>query len=372
MQYSQRQQSLNKQYKFGVDMYLPESGVQISHYSFSSINKSRFVGCDSYFNDNITENNEFIYPIFHPSASTKNKGAIILLHGLNERFWNKYLTWAEYLCSKTGKAIILFPIAYHMNRSSNNWTNPRLINPYYQNRLKEINENQSQSLANIAFSERISQNPLRFYNSGKQTLNDLIHLMNEIQEGEHPLLEAKTKIDFFAYSIGALLAQVAFIANPNGLLSNSKLFLFCGGSIFSSMAGESRLIMDKVAFEKLYEYYQHHFDASKTKESENDATFQSFYSMICLEHNQENRMVFFDKNRERIKGISIKSDKVIPYSGVEIALGKTNAHKCIELLDADYNFTHEVPFPTNQPQQIQEIDSMFIRVFDTAAEFLSV
>lgn len=372
MQYNQRQQVLNKVYKFGEDLYLPDSKIQISHYSFQSTYQYGFDTRQSYFNDNITENNQFLYAVFHPSERTKNTGAIILLHGLNERFWNKYLTWAEYLCSKTGKAVILFPIAYHMNRSSSTWTNPRLINPYYQNRLEEVDENQSLSLANIAFSERISQDPLRFYNSGKQTLNDLVQLMSEIQQGEHPLFEAKTKIDFFAYSIGALLAQVAFIANPKGLLNNSKLFLFCGGSIFSSMAGESRLIMDKVAFEKLFDYYQHYFNASSTNESEKDGTYQGFYSMICMEHNQEKRRNFFEKNKTRIKGISIKSDKVIPYSGVEIAMGKSNANDCIALLDTNYGFTHEVPFPTNKPQQTEGIDSMFLRVFDTASEFLSV
>ena len=370
MQYSQRQQDLNKQYKFGVDMHLPESGIQISHYTFQSTYEYGLDARNSYFNDNITENNQFLYPVFHPSAQTKNKGAIILLHGLNERFWNKYLTWAEYLCTKTGKAVILFPIAYHMNRSPCTWTNPRMINPFYQNRLKEVGDNQSLSLANIAFSERISQNPLRFYNSGKQTLQDLVQLMNEIQLGNHPLLETETKIDFFAYSIGALLAQVAFLANPNGLLTHSKLFLFCGGGIFSSMAGESRLIMDKVTFEKLFDYYQHHFDVSKTNESEKDTSFQGFYSMICLEHNQEKRMEFFEKNSNRISGISMKTDKVIPYSGVETAFGKSNAHNSIELLDPDYNFTHEVPFPANQADQMHEIDNMFLRVFDTAAEFL--
>ena len=370
MQYSQRQQVLNKQYKFGVDMYLPDSEVQINHYSFNSTYQYGFDSRNSYFSDNITENNQFLYLIFHPAMRKKTKDAIILLHGLNERFWNKYLTWAEYLCTKTGKSVILFPIAYHMNRSPCNWTNPRLINPFYQNRLKEVGENQSLSLANIAFSERISQNPLRFYNSGKQTLNDLVQLMSKIQQGEHPLFESKTKIDFFAYSIGALLAQVAFLANPQGLLTNSKLFMFCGGSIFSSMAGESRLIMDKVAFEKLFDYYQHHFDASKMKESEKDSAFDGFYSMICLEHNQEKRIEFFEKNLSRIQGISINTDKVIPYSGVETAIGTTNAHNSIELLNPDYNFTHEVPFPINQPQQIQEIDTMFLRVFDTAGQFL--
>lgn len=369
MQYHQRQQILNKEYNFGTNMCLPESEIQVIHSSFKSNYISKFDIHNSYFSDKVIENDQFQYAIFQPSENMKNRDAIILLHGLNERYWNKYLTWAEYLCAKTGKAIILFPIAYHINRSPCEWTNPRLINSSYQSRLQKVGNNQSVSLANIAFSERIAENPLRFYNSGKQTINDLTQLINIIQKGQHPLFEQNTKIDFFAYSIGAFMAQIAFLANPEGLLTNSKLFMFCGGSIFSSMLGESRLIMDKVAFEKLYNFYQYNFNVDTIHESANDYILQAFYSMICTEHDSEKRMNFFKNNLDRISGISIKSDKVIPYTGIENAMGISIAHECIELLEANYNFTHETPFPTNQPLQIEDIDKMFIRIFETASNF---
>ena len=54
--------------------------------------------------DRIQENKSFSYAIFTPSGRKKNNEAIILLHGLNERTWEKYLTWAEYLTHTTGKA----------------------------------------------------------------------------------------------------------------------------------------------------------------------------------------------------------------------------------------------------------------------------
>jgi len=41
----------------------------------------------------IPENRSFRYPVFKSSNPAKNKQAIILLHGLNERNWSKYLVW---------------------------------------------------------------------------------------------------------------------------------------------------------------------------------------------------------------------------------------------------------------------------------------
>ena len=62
------------------------------------------------------------------------------MHGLNERNWSKYLTWAEYLSSKTGKIVILFPIAFHINRSPVGWSNPRYLQSIFTKRKNEIGE----------------------------------------------------------------------------------------------------------------------------------------------------------------------------------------------------------------------------------------
>ena len=62
----------------------------------------------------IRENTDFKYTVFAPKSNEKFSNAILLLHGLNERSWEKYLPWAEYLCKETGKPVILFPIAFHM------------------------------------------------------------------------------------------------------------------------------------------------------------------------------------------------------------------------------------------------------------------
>ena len=63
-------------------------------------------------------------------------------------------------------------------------------------------------------------------------------------------------------------------------------------------------------------------------------------------------------------------DVVIPYQGVEKALGMELAHKCIDLLDFDFDYTHENPFPVNGRIDRKKVDASFEQVFSKAAEFL--
>ena len=59
-----------------------------------------------------------------------------MLHGLNERKWDKYLAWAHYLAEETGKPVIIFPTSFHINRSLPEWLNPRLMNTRAEFRRK--------------------------------------------------------------------------------------------------------------------------------------------------------------------------------------------------------------------------------------------
>ena len=100
--------------------------------------------------NNIQENKSFSYTIFTPKGSRKTNQAILLLHGLNERNWDKYLTWAEYLSLATGKAVILFPIAFHMNRTPGNWYNPRALMPWVARRKQEVEHLNNSTFVNVA------------------------------------------------------------------------------------------------------------------------------------------------------------------------------------------------------------------------------
>jgi len=319
----------------------------------------------------IGENFSFEYPIFMPSGVTRSDKAIFLLHGLNERNWSKYLSWAEYLCEKTGKPIILFPIAFHVNRSPLSWTNPRNLKYLLDMRRQRNGDDRSLSFANVTFSERISEHPDRFYKSGRQSLNDLSKLTADIKNGSHPFFVENTQIDIFAYSIGAFLAEITMMTNPQNLFTDSKLFMLCGGGIFSSMQGESRYIMDKNAYERLFNYYQYQFVEETKSTFLHDKAFESFNSMISIERNQKERESFFNRMGNRIKGISLMRDKVMPYFGMTEALGKSCANERISLLDFPFDYSHENPFPVGKLIDSKEVDLAFNQIFEEAVEFLA-
>lgn len=367
MNYCQRFAELINLYRQGTDCSMADTKTAIRFFPFgSALRPETLLPNDKA----IEENYSFEYPVFLASDNRKHDEAILLLHGLNERNWNKYLTWAEYLCINTGKPVILFPIAFHMNRSPASWSTPRALASLLNFRRRKYNDDRSISFANVALSDRISQNPERFYMSGRQTYSDLISLFETIKSGRHPLFREDTQIDIFAYSIGAFLAQVALMANPGKLFSRTRLFMFCGGSIFRSMHGISRSIMDRAAFEKLYDYYIHVFGSESDDKWSRDEAFNAFYRMISPDRFWAQREAFFEQSGERIKGIVLARDRVIPYQGVEEALGEKKAKERIELLDFPFPYSHENPFPANS-SDISSVNRFFTDVFSRAASFLA-
>lgn len=370
MDYSQRFITLNSVFRLGVDTTLEDSQIDIRFFTFRSSYSCADSEMTYHADKHIEENLSFIYPIFTPAENKRSNRAILLLHGLNERDWNKYLTWAEYLCMETGKPVILFPIAFHVNRSPKSWSVPRKLQEILNLRRQKNGNDRSISFANVVLSKRMSENPFLFYTSGRQTLFDLTHLFEEIKKGNHPLFCENTQMDIFAYSIGTLLAQITLMTNPKQLFSHSKLFMFCGGSIFDKMYGVSRFIMDKEAYDTLYSYYSYYFGKEKSQEWTRDKVFDSFYSMISDKINQEKRLSFFNEKVGSIKGILLKKDTVIPFEGVQKAVGKDFLSANAQILDFDFSYSHENPFPVGDHSDSKNVNEAFKRVFSEAANFL--
>ncbi len=327
--------------------------------------------------DDIMENKSFSYPVFVPSFSEPHGKAIVLLHGLNERSWLKYLPWAYHLAANTNRPVILFPIAFHMNRSPEMWANPRAMMPLLNSR-QQIKELEKSTFANVALSQRLSDDPLRFFVSGRQSAEDLIQLIETIKDGNYPLLKSNAQIDFFAYSIGAFLAQIMFIANPKSLLSASRLFLFCGGAHFSEMFGTSRLIMDSDAYARLRKYYLDDF----LKELQVSTPFslymlgnqlgEAFVSMVSPECNKKFRQERLAGLRDRIRVVSLKKDKVIPSSYIQSTFACINnpVKGMVQELDFPYEYSHEIPFPVLNSSNAVLVDRCFTRVFEPVVDFL--
>lgn len=372
MDYITRYQQLAKELTGVPALLSGDSGIAVRYFPFYSqtliagaAESSRLVS-----NDRVPENQQFQYPVFYSTRKTRQQEVIVLLHGLNERSWTKYYTWAEYLCSTTGKAVILFPIAYHVNRSPVDWSNPRVLQQLLAQRKERTGNDRSLSFANLALSERLSEQPLRFFTSGRQSYFDLISLCTAIINGRHSFFAPETRVDVFAYSIGAFLAQILFLSNPSGLFSNSRLFMFCGGGIFSSMCGSSRSIMDTASYNRLYRYYMDEFNLDEAENSTGSEPARTFFSMIAPFNLKEKRLQLFQGLKDRLKGISLSNDKVIPYQGVQLAMGTALAGQTVSLLDFPYAYTHENPFPVSLPES-KEVDRAFFKVFKIASEFLA-
>jgi pimeloyl-ACP methyl ester carboxylesterase len=369
MNYTERYQELTHLLAGGEERQLLPSGVRVRYFPFTSTPVvCESAGHEDLLDDRVPENARFSYPVFYTDRGNSRQDVILMLHGLNERNWHKYFTWAEYLCQSTGKAVVLFPIAYHVNRSPHAWTNPRILADLLEQRKQRNGVDRSLSFANVALSERLSEKPIRFFTSGRQSYSDIVQLITEISDGRHPLFADNPRVDVFAYSIGAFLAQIMFLTEP--LFAASRLFIFCGGGIFSAMYGCSRTIMDATSYKRLYAYFLNEFSIEEAGKLVGKRLAESFYSMIAPPYLRDMRLQLFSQMKSRMQGISLKNDKVIPYLGVKQALGDNLAEETFTVLDFPYAYSHENPFPVSGNNN-HEVDEAFLKIFNMASGFLA-
>jgi len=374
----QRQKELLFRFRTGIAKKTERLHLRIEKFGFvSEVKRSPVNG--KYENPTkdveIQENRSFTYPVFAPAGKNGFRSCILLLHGLNERSWDKYLYWAEYLAVNTRKPVILFPIAFHINRAPSDWGNPRSMALLMDKRRKDFGDPGSLSFVNAALSERLTEAPVRFYNSGRQTVRDISWLAKQIRNGDHPLFPGGATMDLFGYSIGSFLAEILLMANPGNLFSSSRLFIFCGGTIFSHMHGESRYIMDKTAYDRLFKYYCDEWFSYPADEGYRETVEymnlrNAFNSMIRPEINRDTRENFFKRYKTRIAGISLLKDKIMPFEGVEACMGNKPARECFEVVDFPYEYSHESPFPANGRIDEEVLDTSFRYVFRKCAAFL--
>jgi hypothetical protein len=353
---------------------IPDSEIKIHNILFhSDVPLNEFANkCDTL----IAENQSFSYPVFTPRCGTSDK-VILLLHGLNERSWVKYLVWAYYLAENTDSYVILFPISFHINRSPSSWKDPRAMIPFMKDRNSSLGEINMSSFANIALSNRLTEDPMRFFKSGYQTSSDIVKLLSTIRNGEHEIIPKTSDFNIFAYSIGAFLAEIILMGNPEKLFSQSKLFIFCGGSVFSNMQGSSKLIMDSLAFQKVYTYYLYDFEKTLIGKSplvdflRTSQIGMAFRSMIDLGRLKTFRENILNKLRDQIHSISLLKDSVIPCKGVISTLGGFDKKNIVDIWDLPYSYTHENPFPVLGLPLSKKVDYWFEKVFSEAALFLA-
>jgi hypothetical protein len=302
----------------------------------------------------------------------------MMFHGLNEKYWHKYLTWAYRLCLLTGKAVVLFPIAFHMNRAPHDWSDSRKMYALSEKRKLQFPDIIDSTLTNVAISSRLQTRPQRYLWSGLQTYHDVIDFMSGIRGGSHPFISNNATFDIFAYSIGTFLSQILMMANHDQLFEKSRLFIFCGGATFNRYSPVTKFILDSEANVELYSYAIEHLD-SHLKHDKRLGHFLGndhlegtcFRSMLNYKTLKDFREMSFRSMSDRIAAIGLIQDTVIPpYEMMNTLKGSSlDISIRVDTLDFDYPYKHEDPFQP-VPKYNDLLMTSYTDVFDTVAEFL--
>ncbi|SFD81487.1 DUF6051 family protein [Thermophagus xiamenensis] len=377
---------LKKQFNLNEPVHPVDDNVVIHTFPFESksLKDQSSVLLNSNFDDSINsldlfdinnnKNQYFRYSVFEPVKRQDRNRAILLLHGLNERSWEKYLSWAYVLALETGIPVILFPLANHINRSPISWSVPRQMIKVVGLREKSYGKIRNSTFVNAALSERMDLVPELFVYSGIQSVADLVTLSQQIIRGKHPLFNAGTAVDFFSYSIGAFVTEVLLLSNPFNLYDDSRAFFFCGGSTFDQMDGRSRTILDDRAFERLKTFLlQTDFSALKRKfpgflMPVGEMIWDAFTSVISLERFRKKPVKTLQRVIQNIKAIGLKKDLVIPGEAIYKTL-KIDPKSNVRVIDFDFSYSHEAPFPIANNAVSWKVDRSFKNIFNEASGY---
>ncbi len=325
----------------------------------------------------VPENRCFKYHVFHKNTTEKAKDVILLFHGFNEKTWDKYLPWAKRLNELTGKAVVLFPISFHMNRAPAEWSDRRIMYKVANEREKYYPHIEATSLFNVAISLRLHIRPQRFIYSGLQTFYDVKSFIDDVRASKIPIIDADANFDIFAYSIGCLLGEILMMANPKNYFENSKIFMFCGGPVFNRLSPVSKFILDSEANVSLYSFIVEHLEnylktdpqlAHYLSELHPEGIF--LRSMLNYTYYRKFREETLGKIGKRIMAVGLEQDIVIPsYEIVNTLKGANhNLPTIVEVMDFDYPYKHEDPFPV-RTKYPDDVNKNFEKVMEKAANF---
>lgn len=383
---------------------LPELGVQIAHYNFNSGTAADILGgshqlcCrvhqldfeDKYKTaaeqDHVLDlsdyeiacNRDFRIHLIQSSDVALAEGFIVLLHGLNEKKWDKYLPWAYELARNTKKAVVLFPIAFHMDRAPAHWSDRKEMHTVAQERAADPG-NAASSFINAAISARMEKHPQRLFWSGLQTYSDMLQLLDMVRNGHIPSISRDAQPDLFGYSIGSFLSCILLMANPGGLFEHSKLFCFCGGMTIDRMFPISKYIMDARSSITMQSGFAEllssgfasdpHLGHYQDKALHRDESW--FKTMLRYNYFQKERESRLLELQDQIQVLVLKNDDVAPPIEALNTLqgGYRDIPIQVHIDDYTHAYSHINPFPVGN-KQAEHIDQAFRRFTKMASDFL--
>lgn len=326
----------------------------------------------------ISSNIHFKYHVLQVGSVKPAKEVLLFFHGLNEKTWDKYLPWAYGLAKKTGKAVVLFPIAFHMDRAPELWSDRREMLRIAEERGASDLENSEYSFVNAAISSRMEAHPQRMFWSGLQTYTDVSDLIKLMRKGGLEEVDKECKIDLFGYSIGAFFSMMLLLSNPDGCFDESKLFCFCGGITIDRMFPISKYIMDGKSTVAMQECFSLLLNSDFIRDprlrhyQDEDLHLEESWFKALLKYNyfQERRENRLRELEGRIKGFVLKNDLVIPaFEALNVLQGGYRDIDIeVEVEDFDHPYSHVMPFPLTI-KNANEVDCSYRKLMDSAMNF---
>ncbi|RTZ50329.1 hypothetical protein EJ377_10920 [Chryseobacterium arthrosphaerae] len=359
-----------------------ESQACPQHHQPLKINKSLYLLYDQPSVDgkdsDIACNKNFEYYILKRADVESAQGCIIFFHGLNEKKWDKYLPWAYELAQKTHKAVILFPIAFHMDRAEAIWSDRHHMMEIVKFRKGKYPENTHFSYVNAAISSRLEAHPQRIFWSGLQTYSDIIEVVKEIKNSTIKSISPDAKLDLFGYSIGSFLSMIIKMADPYHFFTASKVFCFCGGMTIDRMFPISKYIMDSQATIKMQSVFTELLSSDfkfdqRLKHYQDDALHPQeswFKKMLRYNYFQSEREERMQEIRSQIKAYVLEKDSVAPPIEALNTLqgGYRNIDVEVEVRDFPFDYSHMVPFPLTHRHKT-EVTQAFHQFIQSACNF---
>ncbi len=204
----------------------------------------------------VDENIHFRYPLVREHGSgqprTRYDRAVLILHGLNERSFTKYIPWAYQLWEGLKVPVILFPLSFHITRVHPSWLHEQRGNYTQRSRIPG---NNNLHRFNAVISDRLGSHPERLFWGAIQSYWDIVHLASEIRAGRHPHFTPGARIDVLGFSAGGFVALALLLENSLGLFSQSRGVLFSTCAAMRDISLSSYLIVDQAAENALMNLY---------------------------------------------------------------------------------------------------------------------
>ena len=223
---------------------------------------------------------------------------------------------------------------------------------------------------NAALSERLSEDPARFYRHGLQSFSDLMGLAESLQAGDWKVAGGRGRSPFrrgcevqlLGYSLGGYLSLILKL-HPQSADLFGRSLLFCSGASGLGKPGwradpVSDLILDLDASTRWREYFGQ-FEAGR---SPYDTRRAALFHQVMLASTPEFRARLAE-HRSEFLVIAGTADRVIPAAGIRSNLGFAD-----HVLDLGI---HEYPFNL-AAYPAPGADRSMARAYDVAPEFDAV